>query len=112
MSDDNSTETTPRVRNSLNPLLQAAQKDIQADEQKKQNHEALAQWLNAKYLEGRDAGAQEGVVIGVISTLSVVTLCYLGYLGYSKLVLPYFSPAVVAKGAKKAGKVAKELAAQ
>lgn len=114
MSDDNSPTATPRVRPSLNPLLQAAQKDsidiAQQHEQQKKNQEALAQWLNAKYLEGRDAGAQEGLAIGVVTTLGVVTAAYLAYLGYHKLILPYFSPPVVAKEAvKKAGRVAKEL---
>lgn len=112
MSDDNSAETTPRVRSSLNPLLQAAQKDVASDEQKKQNQEALAQWLNAKYLEGRDSGAQEGLVLGIVSTLSVVTIAYLGYLGYQNLIVPYFAPAAkeVVKKASRHAKLAADVA--
>lgn len=88
-----------RVKNPLNPRLLAEMQDQQQHqqrEQQKKHEETIQQWLNDHYLRGLDEGSQQGVMVGVVTTLGVVAIAYLGYKGYQAYVVPYFSPPVKA----------------
>ena len=79
-----------KPKNPMNPRLLAEQLDARQQQAEQRIHNLM----NDSFLKGRDKGAQEGILIGVGTTLGVVLTGYLLYRGYQGYVLPYFQPAV------------------
>lgn len=87
-----------KPKNPMNPRLLAEQLDVR----KQQAENRIQNLMNQSFLEGRDQGAQQGIMIGVGTALGVVLTGYILYRGYQGYVLPYFKPVV--KQTLKSGK--------